>query len=184
MAFFVIFGGGEELTTDDRMANRKLKKAFDSIKAEFNEHLDSINENTNEIRQNYDYICELDAKMEKLAEKIDELSLFLNDLRSQKDLIVSLSPHEQKVFLVLYLEHSPLPFLDLVKRVQLPSSMVHRILDSLIEKEIPIIVQEMEDTRLFMLDSNFKEKQARENVVKIDESVTRSLFVKNLNSFF
>jgi len=62
--------------------------------------------------------------------------------------------------------------------------MVHRILDSLIEKEIPLIVQEMEDTRMFMLDSNFKEKQARENVVKIDESVTKSLFVKNLNTFF
>jgi hypothetical protein len=161
-----------------------LKKAFDNIKDEFNDHLISINDNTNEIRQNYDYICEIDSKIEKMSEKIDEIMLFISDLRKETDsLSISLSSYEQKVFLVLYLEHSPLPFFEIVKRTQLPAAMVEKVLSGLIDKKIPLIVQKMEETELYLLEYKFKERQARENIIKIDEPVTKSLFVKDLNSF-
>jgi hypothetical protein len=179
-------GWGTEMTmktTKSCIDMDKLKKAFDSIKDEFSEHLDAINGNTSEIRDTHEYVCELDSKIEKLTEKIDNISFFLNELKSQKDLIVSLSPHEQKVFLVLYLEHSPLPFFELVKRTQLPDAMVERILKSLVDNNIPVISQKIQGTELFALDPKFKEKQARENIIKIDEAVTKSLFVKDLNSF-
>ncbi|MFP4112194.1 MAG: hypothetical protein ACLFPQ_05590 [Candidatus Woesearchaeota archaeon] len=169
---------------DDRAIDvKRIKDAFGAIKEEFAEHLNAINENTNEIRENYDYICEVDAKIEKLSEKIDEISFFLKDLKSQKDLVITLSPHEQKVFLALYLEHSPLSFFEIVKRTQLPAALVEKILMFIVDKDIPIITQKMGDESYYILDSKFKEKQARQNIVKIDEAVTRSLFVKDLNSY-
>lgn len=171
------------MTTDKSIKVEKLKVAFNKVKQELDEHLGAINENTNEIRENYDYVCELNARVDKLAEKIDEISFFLQELKSQKDLIVSLSPHEQKVFLALYLEHSPLPFFEIVKRTQLPAAMVERILNTLIEKNIPIVVQQDADIENYIMDSKFKERQARENIVQIDETITKSMFVKDLNNF-
>ena len=44
---------------------------FVKIKQEFLEHLDSINQNTNEIQANYEYLKEFETKLEKLRERID-----------------------------------------------------------------------------------------------------------------
>ena len=58
----------------------KLKATFTKIKEEFEDHLDSINENTNEIHSNYEYLCELDSKIEKLNEKLEEIMMFMQHL--------------------------------------------------------------------------------------------------------
>ena len=55
----------------------KLKATFNKIKEEFEDHLDSINENTNEIHSNYEYMCELDSKIEKVNENLQNLRLSL-----------------------------------------------------------------------------------------------------------
>ena len=50
---------------DKATAGRDLKRR---IKEEFDEHLGSINENTNEIQANYEYLCNTDSKIDKLNE--------------------------------------------------------------------------------------------------------------------
>ena len=60
-----------------RELDKNLKQAFLKIKREFEEHLQAINENTNEIQSNYEYFCEVDGKMDKLAERIEKIQLYL-----------------------------------------------------------------------------------------------------------
>ena len=54
-----------------------MKKVLAEIKDELNDHLDAINHSTNEISSNYEYLCEIDFKINKLAERLDQLQLFL-----------------------------------------------------------------------------------------------------------
>ena len=79
------------LKEEDRVITQKLealsstiKLAFSEIHDEFQEHLESINENTTEIQSNYTYLCELDNKIAKLNERIDEIHLILANLTAEK----------------------------------------------------------------------------------------------------
>ena len=57
--------------------NKMFRYEFTKIRHEFEEHLQAINENTNEISANYEYICEIESKMDRLSERIDNIQLFL-----------------------------------------------------------------------------------------------------------
>jgi predicted nucleic acid-binding Zn-ribbon protein len=57
--------------------DKNIKKAFDKVKEEMTDHLDSINSNTNEINANSTYIKELEKMIQKLNEKIDNFEILL-----------------------------------------------------------------------------------------------------------
>ena len=87
-----------------------LKLALSRINEEFEDHLDSINENTNEIQANYEYLCEIDNKIEKLSEKLEEIQLILSkmtgkklEMQSSSSYVKPLTRAEQQIFLVLYI---------------------------------------------------------------------------------
>jgi len=61
-----------------------VKSAFKTIREEFEDHLDAINENTNEIQANYEHMCELESKVEKVNARLDEIQLMLNQILMQK----------------------------------------------------------------------------------------------------
>ncbi|MEK6828081.1 MAG: hypothetical protein AABX78_01910, partial [Nanoarchaeota archaeon] len=61
------------------LLNKSLRHEFIKIKQEFEEHLQAINENTNEISANYEYICELESKLDKLSERVDQIQMYLWD---------------------------------------------------------------------------------------------------------
>lgn len=56
---------------------KELKKNLSSVRDEFEDHLEAINENTNEIQSNYEFLCELDSKIEKLNEIIDKMQFLI-----------------------------------------------------------------------------------------------------------
>ena len=60
--------------------NKTLKKAFNKIKEEFEEHLGSINENTNEIQANYEYAKSLKDDDKYSALLYAEYALELSNL--------------------------------------------------------------------------------------------------------
>ena len=88
--------------------NKKLRHEFAKIREEFEEHLQAINENTNEISANYEYICEIEIKLDKLSERVDNLQMYLQSnsgisLVGKADFDVKrLNRREQEVFLVIY----------------------------------------------------------------------------------
>ena len=52
-----------------RNVDKELKGAFLKIKKEFEEHLQAINENTNEIQSNYECLCEIEAKIDSAVDR-------------------------------------------------------------------------------------------------------------------
>ena len=78
-----------------------IRKAFKVVKTELDDHLDAINQNTAEAQANQGWLSELDAKINKLSERLDEIELLINPDRARK-MDVKLTPREQEVFMALY----------------------------------------------------------------------------------
>ncbi len=173
--------GSKELLT----INKKLKNAFNTIKEEFEEHLGSINENTNEIQANYEYLCNIDSKIDKLNEKIEDLQLFINRLatkdykkHNEKQVYnhIFLTTREKEVFLALYTmaeEKGPITYKVISRRIGLTEFMVREYVTNLIEKGIPVIKKYVNQEVYLDIDQKFRHMQAKENLVDINESMAK-----------
>ena len=69
-----------------RETNTQLHDIFSQIKDEFEDHLTTINENTNEIQANYELVCNIDQKLNKLAERMDEMELCFHAFLLEKEI--------------------------------------------------------------------------------------------------
>jgi len=128
------------------------------------EHLASINENTAEIQALFDYLHQLDVKIEKVCQRLDQMQL---TKPAEKHLITSLTQLEKKMFLVLYTEGVPLSWEEISRKTSIPVSLVKDGLSVLVEKGIPLQRSLVNDHLFFTLDPEFKEQQAKENLVNL-----------------
>ncbi len=136
---------------------RRMRQALE-------EHLTAINENSSEIQAVLDYVQEVELKVEKLSQRIDRLQLIQS---AEKPLIVPLNQEERKVFLTLYTEDVPLSFNEIAKKSQLSESLVPECMSSLVQKGIPLQRSYACNQLFFKLTPQFKELQAKENVVNL-----------------
>ena len=161
--------------------DKGLKADFSKIKKEvedqFEDHLQSINENTNEIQSNYEFMCELDAKIDKFAERIDKIQLFLQSnsnfiAEGEKTFdIRPLTKTEQEIFMVIYAledEKGIVSYRDIALKTGLAESLVSNYIASIIEKGVPILKKYVNSRPFLKLDSEFKTLQAKENLLMID----------------
>lgn len=183
---FSLFNGKKSNSSKELLIiNKKLKKAFNTIKEEFDEHLGSINENTNEIQANYEYLFNIDSKIDKLNEKIEDLQLFINRLVAKDDKEhneeqvynhIFLTTKEKEVFLALYTmaeEKGPITYKAISRRIGLTEFMVREYVLNLIEKGIPIIKKYVNQEVYLDIDRKFRHMQAKENLVEISESMAK-----------
>ncbi|MBU1849817.1 MAG: hypothetical protein KKH40_03760, partial [Nanoarchaeota archaeon] len=138
-------------------------------------HLDSINQNTNEIQGNYEYLLRLEAKVDKLSEKVDDLQMqvnphFYNDSFDN----ISLSPREEEVFVVIYSVDEGITVDEIARKLGLTKALVERYVNSLIFKKIPVVRRSF-DNEYLSLEYNFKDLQARKNILKLNGSATQRL---------
>lgn len=157
------------------MLKESLKTAFKQIKNEFNEHLETINQNTTEIQGLYDYISEVEQKIDKLNERLDELQMTINPDMNYEQFQVELTHREQEVFMMLYAEPNKVTPMEMARKLGFTDEMVHRYIYNLITKGIPIIKHYEKDEMLLTLDHRFKDLQARRNILKINESISQQL---------
>ncbi len=142
-----------------------MERKFELIKQAFEEHLSAINENTSEIQGLFDYLHEVEMKMDKLTSRLDHLQLS----QDSKDTfeIAPLTQLERKVFLALYTEDTPLSYQELSIKTELPLSLVPECVSSLVGKGVPFR-RSFVNSKLFLsLDPSFKEMQAKENLVNL-----------------
>ena len=158
-----------------RRQNTRITYA--SVREEFDEHLEAINENTTEIAQNHAYLCGMEKKMEKLAERLDHQQLFLSQLgygnSAQQFTIQPLNAEEKKVFLAVYtIEDGKghVTYADISKALVMDLQLVSGYVASLMEKGVPIVKRYVNNIAYLRLDQNFKQLQAKENVLGIDKS--------------
>ena len=136
---------------------------FEHIRAALEEHLLAINENTGEIQALFDYLHEMESKMEKLSTRLDALQLS----EPGKVDITPLDQDEKRLFLTLYTEQTPLSYQELAQKVGCDTGLVIEHVSSLVRKGVPLQRSYANKQLFFTLDPQFKEMQAKENLVNL-----------------
>ncbi len=157
---------------------------FPELKQEFEEHLSAINENTAEIQVLFDFLQQLEKKIDGLGQRLDSLQLALKENSHNQALTgkreFALTAMEKKIFLALYTESTPLSFQEIAVKANLPASLVPECISTLIEKGIPLTKSFYNDRLFLTLEPQFKEWQARENVINLSlQSFMENLAVPN-----
>lgn len=150
-----------------------IRKAFSTVKEEMNQHLDTINQNTNEIQACYEYLAELERKMEKLAERLDKLEFAGDNAPVAKQIALTL--REQEVFMVLYTAEDPATSLEIARRLGLTLELVEQHLVSICSKGVPILRTFANGKVYHSIDLKFKDLQARRNVLNISPSISQQM---------
>jgi len=160
-----------------------LRAAFSKVKEEFEEHLQAINENTDEINASHDALGELDGKMEKLNARIDTIHMMFQQLLLQTRVSVELGLAEQRVFSLLYL-HPYVPLIEMGVKTSLSQNEVEDILTSLADKGV-VIVRRVKDGETYLkLDDDFRRLQEQYQMVKVSPAIMQQVENKALQSFF
>lgn len=155
----------------------QLQDAFSKIKEEFEDHLTAINENTNEIQANYEYLSEIDDKIEKICQRLEKIELFLQKNSSFKIeekpsyKLEQLTKREQEVFLMLYTleEKGPVSYRELSRKTGLPEELISSYIISMVQKGVPIKKKYVANKAFLFLDKQFKNIQAKENILNIEQ---------------
>ncbi len=170
--------------TDTSGERRRLRTAFSKIKEELAEHLDSINDNTNEIQSNYEYLCEIDSKVQKLEEKMEEVLMFLRQSGGEVSLSapempdkIRLTQSEQQVFLIMHNlgATQPLCYRDIAAILSIQEHLVRAYVGSITSKGVPVIKKYNHDGVRLSIDDDFRELQTKMNVLGISEDVNRKV---------
>jgi predicted transcriptional regulator len=164
-------------------SNEGISKDLNEIKEQLDDHHHAINETTNEIQSNYEYSLEIDSKLNKIAERIDELSLVvgLNPNQKQPE-IPKLTTVEKEIFLALYSlcdEKEYATYEEIAKSVNLSKTLIMSYVTILIEKGIPIIKSYSDDTTKLKLSSYFKNMQTKNDILKINDDVSKQIVLNN-----
>jgi hypothetical protein len=163
-----------------KLVSLKVNDAFEQIKEQFEDHLETINENTNEIQSNFEYLCELDRKIDKLSERIDELNNILKKQNGEKveEKTFKLQPlttKEKEVFYALYIlteNKRYVTYKEIAKRVSYSQNLVASYITNLVEKGIPVVKKYANRIAYLSLDCKFREIQAKENIVGVNTLLT------------
>jgi len=154
--------------------NKKIVESFQSVRGELDMHLDSINQNTQEIQSNYGFLEELDSKIDKLNERLDELWMYVNPHFSGF-FDIKLNPKEKEIFLIIYASDGRIATKDIGKALNFSDEMVDNYLFSMANKGLPIIKQTTENQSIVCMDLKFRDLQARRNILNIDESLSKRM---------
>lgn len=155
----------------------QLQDAFSKIREEFEDHLAAINENTNEIQANYEYLCEIDDKIEKVCQRLDQIEMFMQNHSGfrpderQGYKIDKLARREQEVFLVLYMscDKGPVSYKELARKTGLTEELVSGYIISMVQKGVPVRKRYIANKPCLYLEREFKSIQAKENILQIDQ---------------
>ena len=159
----------------------KVKKHFLLVKQNLSEHLSAINENTSELHSFFDYLQELDQKIEKLSQRIDQIQL---QNHKEKPYITPLNATEKKIFLALYTEETPLNCLEISQKTSIPLSIIREHLTTLSQKGIPLTRSFVNNQTFYQLDQNFKEWQAKNNIINLSlDAFTKQNFQTKLKTY-
>ncbi len=162
---------------------KNLRSSFSKIKDEFEDHLDSINQNTDEVSKFYDCVGELDAKLDKINSRIDTIHMMFKQVMNHS-ISVDLNLDEQRVFVLLNACPKYLNVCDLSDRIGIEEKETEELITAMTDKGITIEKRSCNGKACVKLDEEFKRLQARDNMISISPSIMQQFENKVLNSFF
>jgi len=142
-----------------------IKSHFVHIRGMVEEHLSAINENSSEIQALFDYLQDLELKVEKVTARLDQIQLE-KQVAPTKD-IEPLNAIEKQVFLTMYMEELALTYQDIASRIHLSVALVQESMTSLVRKGIPLVRSFFNNQQFVQLETQFKERQAKENLINL-----------------
>lgn len=166
---------GSEASAVEALRQR-FETALKGIREEFDDHRESINDNTNEIEANYELLHKLESKVDRLEAHLEHLQLSLSQLLGGSAQQLPASPialdeKEKAVFLILYTaaDEKPLTYRDIASAAKESEFLVRGYITNMIEKGVPITKRYVNDVAYISLDSSFRDRQARENIVRLSQ---------------
>ena len=153
---------------EDKILLDSVKDAFIKVKSEMDDHLLSINENTQDVQELNENLSELDHKINKLTERLDEIELLINPRFKMTN--VQLSKREQEVFVGICAEKS-ISLASLAKRLGFTTDMVSMYIINMLGKGVPIRKELVDDLLVFSIEPEFKDMQSRRNILNLDTKV-------------
>lgn len=142
-----------------------MEEESNFIQHQLDDHLQAINENTSEIQALFDFLQQLEKKIDAMSEKLERLQL--DSTFEQKPVTVSLTQMEKKVFLVLYTEQLPQSYKEIAEKAELPLAVIPECLSSITAKGIPLVRVYYQEKLYLKLAPKFKEAQAKEKIVNL-----------------
>ncbi len=174
---------GSESSAIDGMRQR-FEAALKGVREEFDDHRESINDNTNEIEANYELLCKLESKVDRLQEQFEHLHISLSKILGNSSLpkdaeAIELDEREKDVFLVLYTapNDNPLTYRDIAAALKESEFLVRGYITNMIEKGVPVNKRYVNDVAYVSLDCSFKDRQAKENIVKLSQRTVKEFAV-------
>ena len=149
------------------------------VREELDEHREVINENTNEITLNQEFLNELSCKIDKLTERIDELTLLIKcgaQTATQEWKIQPLTTREKEVFQALYVQseerNNAVTYKELSSKLKTSEASVASFIASFVAKGIPLVKRYSSGRAYIGLDQAFRHAQAKDNIVGVNTLLT------------
>lgn len=153
-----------------------ISSVMEQVREELDEHREGLNENVNEVQALYEYVRQVEAKLDRAISKFDELSVLVKGKTDgQRWVFTALNQKEKEVFLVLYSQTESQPFTSyklIARRLGMSESLVGSYITVLIEKGIPVIKKYQDGCVFLQLDADFRSCQAKDNIVGINTLLT------------
>ncbi len=155
-----------------------LDASFSQVQEQLDDHRSTLNEHTNEIETSYELMNQLALKIDKLQQRLDELTMLVRHGKPVDNVafaIQPLTPAEKEVFFALYTLTETTPFVtyhQLAKKIANTVEVVSRQLNMLISKGVPVEKKYSNGNAFLGLDKQFRQMQAKQNIVKLDTKLT------------
>lgn len=160
------------LNSDDVLFKTQVSGVLEAVREELDDHRESINENTTEIQTNHEFLMQLDAKIDKLASKIEEISLLVKGSSEEKQFKVkALTKREKEVFQALYGLGSTKAFItyrEIAAQLSISESLIAQYVANIVEKGVPLVKRYSSNRVYINLSQSFREKQAKCCVVGLN----------------
>ena len=160
----------------DGVSREHVEQILGCVRDELEDHRLAINDNTSEIQGSFEIVNQLSLKIDKLQERIDELTLIIKGQNKPKKFSVTpLNSREKEIFKALYELNERFAFVtydQIARKAGLTKEMSSASISSMLTKGIPLIKRFVGRTCLLKIDSDFKEKQTKGNVVGLDVPLT------------
>jgi len=142
---------------------KNIRISFRKIERELNEHLDSINANSNEVAYLYELNSKLEEQIDTLRDRIQKL-----EMSKRKDEIVidPLTTKEKRVFICLY-TNDEISYVEMSKKLNMSLMMVQEYVTNLTAKGIPVLKNYKGNLIHVSLERKFKDLQTKKRIVKL-----------------
>lgn len=144
------------------------------LSEQLNECRGVIDENTNEVAASYELIASLDRKLNFVQARLEAIeSLFgKQDVEKSSSKILPLTVREKEFFHALYVLscefNNAVSYRQLAQRMLIDVGVVSSYITALLAKGIPLFKRYSNGTVIVSLDQDFRQKQAKENLVGVN----------------